>query len=82
MPMQMIFKTLALLGALCAVAVAQDPENKFEINTQIIGEQCGGTTNRIANPRICFRTGLDINKEAVKGQGPYDGYSSSDGHRK
>lgn len=78
----MIFKTLAIFRALCAIAAAQDSEKRFQINGVFYEQQCGDQSDLIANPRICFSTNLDINKEAIKGLGRYDGYSTSDGHSK
>lgn len=77
----MNLKSFAILGALCAAVAAQDTENKFEVNTLFYRQQCGAQ-KLIANPRLCFKTALDINKEAIQGKGQYDGYSTSDGHGK
>lgn len=75
----MNLKSFAVLGALCTLVAAQDDaKNRLVINDKVYHDQCG-PTEKVANPRLCFKSRLDINKEAIQGKGTYDGYSTSDG---
>lgn len=75
----MISKPLLIFSTLCAVVLAQKPANRFTISDSIVQKQCGGGPDQIANPRLCFQTSLNINKDAAGNKGEFEGYSSTNG---